>query len=363
MRTEYIETVIVGGSQSGLAAGYGLTERERSFVIFDRNERIGDAWRNRWDSLRLFTSAPYSGLPGMEFPGSRDTYPTKDQVADYLEEYARRFELPVRTGVMVDRLSKRGDLFEVSTDQGSLSASNVVVAIGGYHRPRIPSFASDLDPSVLQLHSSQYRRPEQLRPGGVLVVGAGNSGSEIALDLAGTHRVWLSGREPGHEPTRAGTFPDRILMPIAWLLATKLTVDTKAGRKLRDRFLNPPRGIPLGRVRQRDFVIAGVERLGRTTGVESGRPVIDDGRRLEVANIIWSTGYVPDFGWIDIELPTENSYPLHRRGIVEEVPGLYFLGLQFLYSLSSALVGGVGRDALYIADHIARTPHRQPVHR
>jgi putative flavoprotein involved in K+ transport len=354
MDPDHVETIVIGGSQAGLAVGYHLRRRGLPFVIVDEKKRVGDAWRNRWDTLRLFTPARYSGLPGMPFPGPASAYPTKDETANYLETYAREFGLPVRTGVKVDRLSAAGDHFEAFCGDEMLSADRVVVATGGYHHPRVPAFASGLDGAIIQLHSSNYRNRSPLRKGGVLVVGAGNSGAEIAMDLAGHHRIWLSGPDTGQEPTRAGSIPDRLLTPIMWLAATRLTVKTFMGRKLRDHFLDPPRGIPLGRVRRKDIVNAGIERVGRTTGVRDGYPVLEDGRVLDVSNVIWCTGYTPDFSWIDLALPTtRHGFPIQDRGIVESVPGLYFMGLLFQYSLSSALVGGVGRDAKYIVDHIA----------
>jgi putative flavoprotein involved in K+ transport len=288
----------------------------------------------------------------MLFPGSPSSYPTKDETADYLATYARTFELPVRTGVKVDRLSKVGDRFEVICGERTLFAENVVVATGAYSNPRVPSFARELDESIVQLHSKEYRNPSQIQQGGVLVVGAGNSGAEIAIELASQHRTWLSGRDTGQEPTRAGSLPDRLLTPIVWLAATQLTVKTRFGRKLRDHFLDPPRGIPLGRVRRKDFAQAGIERVPRMTGVMNRYPVLEDGRVLDVSNVIWCTGFTPDFGWIDLSIPTHNGVPIHDRGIVESCSGLYFVGLPFLYSLSSALLGGVGRDAEHLVDHI-----------
>jgi putative flavoprotein involved in K+ transport len=353
--SEHIETVVIGGGQAGLAVGYHLHRNDLPFLILDENARIGDVWRNRWDSLRLFTPAAYSGLPGMPFPGPRSAYPTKDETADYLEAYAKRFGLPVRTGVKVDRLSESDGGFRVAFGDDQLSADNVVVATGGYQRPRIPSFSTQLDNSIFQLHSTEYQNGDQLREGGVLVVGAGNSGAEIAIDMAGQHRVWLSGPDTGQEPTRAGSIPDRLLTPIMWLGATRLTVRTPPGRKLRDHFLDPPRGIPLGRVRRKDIVAAGIERVPRTIGVSDGHPVLEDGRVLEVSNVIWCTGFTPDYDWIDPPIATHNGVPVHNRGIVESPPGLYFIGLLFLYSLSSALLGGVGRDAEYIVDHLVST--------
>lgn len=347
-----VETLVIGGSQAGLAVGYYLQRRGLPFEIVDQHARVGDAWRNRWDTLRLFTPASYSGLPGMPFPSSPSSYPTKDATADYLEAYAHRFALPVRTGIKVDRLSAAGDRFEAFCGEKVWTAKNVVVATGAYHKPRVPAFATGLDEGIFKLHSCEYRNRSQLRDGGVLVVGAGNSGAEIAIEVAAEHRTWLSGPDTGQEPTSAGSVPDRLFTPIMWLMATRLTVRSRMGRKLRDHFLDPPRGIPLGRVRRKDIVAAGIERVGRTTGLRDGYPLLEDGRVLKVSNVIWCTGYEPDFNWIDLPLPTRHGYPIQDRGIVESVPGLYFIGLLFLYSLSSALIGGVGRDAAYIVDHI-----------
>lgn len=351
--SEYVDTIIIGGGQAGLAAGYFLKARGVPFLILDAHQRTGDSWRRRWDSLCLFTVGPYNSLPGMDYPGPSHHYPTKDEIADYLESYAQRFDLPIRHGIKANRVFRDGDSFEISHSDGSISATNVVVAIGSYHQPRIPSFAAELDRAITQLHSTEYRNRAQLREGGVLVVGAGNSGAEIALDVSAHHQVWLSGPDTGHEPTRPGTMPDRLIMPLLWLAATRLTVETRLGRRLRDHFIAPPRGIPLARVRAKDLTAAGVERVGRTTEVSDGYPMLADGRKLEVSNVIWCTGFTPAFGWIDVPLPLHNGYPIQERGVVAPIPGLYFMGLIFQYSLSSALVGGVGRDAAYIADHIA----------
>jgi putative flavoprotein involved in K+ transport len=291
----------------------------------------------------------------MAFPGLPGAYPTKDETADYLEAYARAFELPVRTGVRVDRLAKSGDRFEVKCGQQALFAENVIVATGAFNNPRVPSFAHELDKSIVQLHSKDYRNPCQIQEGRVLVVGAGNSGAEIAMELAPHHQTWLSGPDTGQEPARAGTRLDHLLTPMMWFVATRLTVKTALGRKLRDHFLDPPRGIPLGRVRRKDFAPAGIKRVPRTTGVKNGYPLLEDETVLTVSNVIWCTGFRPDYHWIDLSLTTHNGLPIHDRGIVESCPGLYFIGLLFLYSLSSALVGGVGRDAEHIVDHIVST--------
>jgi putative flavoprotein involved in K+ transport len=353
--TAQVETVVIGGGQAGLATGYQLASRGLPFVILDASDRIGDSWRKRWDSLRLFTPGRYDSLPGMKFPARNLSYPTKDETADYLEAYAANFDLPVRSGVRVDRLHKEEDRFVVTAGDLRFEADNVVVATGAYHTPRVPDFAAELDQSIVQLHSSQYRNPSQLLEGGVLVVGAGNSGAEIALELARHHRTWLSGRDTGQEPTRAGSVPDRLLVPIMWFLATRVTnVRTPIGRKVRDRFLDGPRGVPLGRVRRKDIFAARIERVPRVAGVRDGYPALEDGRILDVSNVIWCTGFVPDFSWIDLPILGENGFPVHDRGVVESQPGLYFMGLLFLSTLSSALVGGVGRDAEHIARQVMR---------
>jgi putative flavoprotein involved in K+ transport len=356
---EQFETVIIGGGQAGLSVGYHLARQGRRFVILDANQRIGDPWRTRWDSLRLFTPARYNGLPGWAFPASVWSFPGKDEVADYLEAYAARFDLPVRTGVRVDRLSREGERYVVSAGKNRLEADHVVVAAGAYQRPRIPAFATELDPGILQLHSSRYRSPSQLREGGVLVVGAANSGAEIALEVSREHPTWLSGRHPGQEPFRPGSNSwDRLLIPVVWFMATHvLTVKTPMGRAVRRKFQigggRHSRGLPLARIRPKDLTAAGIQRVPRTTVTRGGRPVLEDGRDLEVANVIWCTGSEPDFDWIDIPVLTEDGGPVHDRGVVASEPGLYFVGLVFQYALASSLVGGVGRDAKHIAEDIA----------
>jgi putative flavoprotein involved in K+ transport len=349
--TARVETVIVGGGQAGLSVGYHLARRRRQFVILDAGERVGDPWRQRWDSLHVYTPARYSALPGRRFPGPGFAYPGKDDVADYLEAYARHFDLPLRSGVRVDALARNGAGFVLTAGERRFEADNVVVASGAYHGLRIPTFAADLDPGVVQVGSTEYRNPSQLVDGGVLVVGAGNSGAEIALEVSATHDTYLSGRHPGSEPTRAGTVPDRLLLPLAWFLLSHLvTVRTPIGRKLRPKVKE---GTPLARVRPKDLEAAGVVRVPRTAGTESGMPVLEDGRMLDVTNVIWCTGFRPDFGWIDLPVFDEDGEPMHDRGVVAAEPGLYFVGRPFLYGFTSSLIGGVGRDAEHVADHIA----------
>jgi putative flavoprotein involved in K+ transport len=354
--SEHFETVIIGGGQAGLSVGYHLVRRRRQFVILDANPRIGDAWRERWSSLRLFTPARYNGLPGWPFPAPAWSFPTKDEVADYLEAYAARFDLPVQTGVRADGLFRSADRYVVAAGDRWFEADHVVVASGAYQSPRIPTFARELDSKIVQVHSREYRDPSQLQEGGVLVVGAANSGAEIALEVSQDHRTWLSGRHPGQDPTPTGSSWDRplvpVLVPVIWFMASHvLTVKTPMGRAVWRNFRS--RGLPVARVRPKDITAAAIDRVPRTTGARGGLPVLDDGRDLEVANVIWCTGFVPDFTWIDLPVFTDDGAPVHDRGIVGSEPGLYFVGLFFLHSAASSLIGGVGRDAEHIAKHIA----------
>jgi putative flavoprotein involved in K+ transport len=354
--TERIETVIIGGGQAGLATGYHLQRQGRPFVIMDAHPRVGDAWRRRWDSLRLFTPARYSGLPGWPFPASAVSFPTKDEMADYLEAYAERFTLPVRTGVSIDAVHRDGNSYLVASHAGRFETDNVVIASGSHRTPRVPGFAAQLDPSIVQLHSAEYRSPAQLREGATLVVGAGNSGAEIALEVSRTHPTSLSGRSVGQVPFKHGPRAARLFLPLVRFLGHHvLTLNTPIGRKARPQFLT--RGAPLIRTKRKDLAATGVELLPRTTGVSAGLPVLEDGSVIEVANVIWCTGFHPGFEWIDLDVFGDDGRPMHRRGVVADEPGLFFVGLQFQYAATSDVLPGVGRDAEYVAKHIAgRTP-------
>jgi putative flavoprotein involved in K+ transport len=351
----HLETVIIGGGQAGLSTGYHLASRGLPFVILDANGRIGDSWRKRWDSLRLFTPARFSGLSGMPFPAPAQAFPTKDEVADYLESYASRFKLPVRTGVRVDGLWRNGNRFVVTSGDRRFEAENVVVAMASYQVPRVPSFASELNPRLVQLHAGEYRNPSRLQDGGVLVVGAGNTGAEIALNVVGGHATWLSGRDTGHVPGRIDTVvARRVFLPLVYRVIGHhvLTVKTPIGRRMRRKVLSW--GAPLVRVKPQDIAAAGIERVPRVVGVHEGLPVLEDHRVLEVANVIWCTGFRPDFSWVHLPVfSDEEKEPTHYRGIVASEPGLYFVGLLFLYAMSSAFLPGVGRDAKHVAKHIA----------
>jgi putative flavoprotein involved in K+ transport len=357
MATEFFETVIVGGGQAGLATGHHLQREGRSFVILDASERVGDAWRRRWDSLRLYSPAGYDGLPGMRFPAKRTHYPTTHEMADYLEAYAARFELPVRSGTAVDRVTTEGGRYVVTSGERTFASENVVVATGVMQKPYVPSFAPQLDPTIRQLHSDHYRNLAQLQPGPVLVVGASHSGADLAYEAASRHPTILSGPDNGQIPARVDTRRGRMAFRVlAFAGKHVLTMDTPMGRKMRPHIRHG--GAPLLRYRKKDLLAAGVERTpARTIGVEDGRPVLDDGRILDVRNVIWCTGFRPDHSWIEVAYETEDDgYPVQYRGVVDSSPGLYFVGLLFLHSFTSMLVSGAGRDAERVARLIAAQP-------
>ncbi|HEX5467939.1 MAG TPA: NAD(P)-binding domain-containing protein [Gaiellaceae bacterium] len=356
--TEQFDTVIVGGGQAGLAVGYHLTKQGHPYVILDANDRVGDSWRKRWPSLRLYSPAVADALPGMRFPAPPYSFPSGSDMAEYLDAYAKRFALPVRTGVRVDALEKDGDRYLVVAGDRRFQAANVVVATGGFQHdsPVIPAFAGELDPRIRQLHSADYRSPADLQEGAVLVVGAAHSGGDIAYEVARAgHRTLLSGRDTGQLPFDIQSRKARVIFPLLRFAATRvITVKTPIGRKARPEIR--AHGGPLLRVKRGDLEAAGVERVvERTVGVENGKPVLADGRVADVANVIWCTGFRRDYTWIRFPLPLDaDGYPEQKRGAVPSSPGLYFTGLPFLHSFASMLVLGAGRDGDAVASHILR---------
>ncbi len=355
MNTETsVDTIVIGGGQAGLSMSYHLRELGEEHVVLDASPRIGDAWRNRWDSLHLFTPARYDGLDGMRFPGDPADWPTKDAMADYLEHYAESFRLPVRSAMRVDELTRRrhGDreVFVVRCGDETFTARSVVVAMSNYQVPRIPRFAAELCPDVRQLHAGEYRGPSQLLPGRVLLVGAGNSAAEIASELASTHPVTMAGPSTGETPGSFDSFIGRhVVVHIlnGMVFNHVLSVDTRVGRKARPKVMT--KGVPLIRVKSKDLARLGVERTARVAGVDGGRPVLDDGTVVDAQNVVWCTGFAPGLDWIRMPILDDRGEPRHERGVASDVPDLYFVGLHFLTSLSSAMVHGVGRDAERIA--------------
>ena len=352
-------TLIIGGGQSGLATAYHLTRMGRDCLVLDASERVGDAWRRRWPSLRLYSPARYDSLPGMPFPAPRHSFPTGREMGDYLEAYAQRFELPVRNGVRVESLERDGDRYVATVNGERFEAENVVIATGGYVDPFVPGFARELDPSIRQLHSNDYRGPEQLQEGPVLVVGAAHSGGDIAYELVQAgHETLLSGRATGQIPFRLEGRVTRFVFPVLRFVWTRVvTVRTPIGRKVRAKIR--AHGGPLLRVKEADLRAAGVERVARVAGVADRLPVLEDGRVVEAANVVWCTGFHNDYSWIRFPLPIgEDGFPEQTRGAVAGLPGLYFVGLKFQDSFSSMLILGAVRDAERVAKQIASSRAR-----
>jgi putative flavoprotein involved in K+ transport len=345
-----LDVIVVGAGQAGLAMGYHLARSGSRFAILDAAPAVGYSWRKRWDSLTLFTPARYSGLPGLPFPAPADHYPGKDEVGDYLEAYARAFSLPVWPNERVRSL--RGDgtgTYTIQTECATYAAPQVVIATGPFQEPFVPRIASDLDPGVLHLHSSQYRSPRELPEGAVLVVGAGNSGVQIAAEIARSHRTYLSMGE------RRPRLPERMMgRSLFWWLertgAMNVTVHSPIGRRMKGRELLV--GASPEMVARR----YGVRLVGRAMAARGRRVQTECGPVIEPAAIIWATGFRPDYRWIDLPVFDGSGRPLQQRGVTA-LPGLYFLGISWMHTRGSGLIGWVGRDAAHLASRIAERHH------
>ena len=340
------EVVVVGAGQAGLAMGYFLRRQGRRFVILERAGQIAPAWRERWDSLTLFTPRRYSALPGFPFPGDPDGYPTRDEVIAYLGRYAETFELPIELNSELKRLELGNDgRFRLEFDGGTITADQLVVATGPFQTPYVPKLAEGLGGDVFQTHAVGYRRPDEVPPGTVLVVGGGNTGFQIAKELSATHKVVLS------VGSRQTPLPQRPLGRdlFWWLTKARIldkTVESRLGRKLSTR----------------DTLIGSSPReLTKRYGVDLKPRVVDsegravrfaDGGELEVDAVIWATGYRSEYSWIRLPIFDDDGRLRHRRGVTD-MPGLYFLGLTWQYTRGSALIGWVKDDAKFIAERIA----------
>jgi putative flavoprotein involved in K+ transport len=354
-RREHVPVIVIGGGQAGLSVGYHLEKLGLEFIIVDANARIGDSWRQRWDSLRLFTPARFNGLDGMPFPGPRYAFPTKDEMADYLESYAAHFQLPVLSGLRVQRLWREGARYVVDAGARQFEADHVVVAMASYQGAKVPAFAKELLPGIVQLHSCEYKSPSQLKPGGVLIVGTANSGAEIAMETAAAHPTWIAGRDVGAMPFNIRNFwVQRIVLPILFRVVFHrvLTVRTPMGRKVRGKMIST--GLPRIRQRRAELDGMGVQWVDKVVGVTSGLPRLSDGRTLDVANVIWCTGYDLGLSWIDLPIFEANGEPRQTSGLADGEPGLYFVGQHFQHSVSSTMIHGVGRDAALIVRTIGR---------
>ncbi|MEK3886580.1 flavin-containing monooxygenase [Bacillus sp. FSL K6-3431] len=340
------DVVIIGAGQAGLSMGYYLKQTDLSFLILDKSEGIGEVWKNRYDSLKLFTPRSYSCLPGLKLAGNQSVYPTKDEIAEYLSLYAEMFRLPLKIKTIVRNLYKDEGRFRIITDKGELIAKNVVIATGPFQNPFIPEFANKLSDNVLQLHSSQYKNPKQLREGPVLVVGGGNSGAQIAVELSKERETYLS---VSHKIKYLSQ--DIMNKSIFWwfdqLGIYTASVNTKVGQYIKKQH-DPIFGFELRSLIKYGKVIL----KPRTISIHNDNITFEDNSEVQVKNVIWSTGFVSDYSWIDIaEVFDEKGLPIHHRGITL-MDGLYFLGLPWQYNRGSALLHGVGKDAEYLINYI-----------
>jgi putative flavoprotein involved in K+ transport len=338
------DAAVVGAGQAGLAIGYFLSRQSRRFMIFERADSIGAAWRTRWESLTLFTPRRYDSLPGLPFPGDPDGYPGRDEVIDYLERYAKEFSLPVEFDSDVRRLSAEDGCLLVDVDGRTVTADNVVVATGPFQTPFIPELAARLDSDVVQMHSTGYRSPADLPEGVVLVVGGGNTGFQIAKELSATRRVHLS------VGSRQTPLPQRILGHdlFWWLTKARIlnaTVESRLGQRLstRETLIGSRRRELEGRY--------GVGMKPRAVGASERTITFSDNSTLEVDAVVWATGYRPDYSWVELPVFDRDGRLRHRRGVTDQA-GLYFLGLTWQYTRGSGLLGWVKDDAAFIAEQL-----------
>jgi putative flavoprotein involved in K+ transport len=358
MSTTVLDTAVIGAGAAGLMVGRRLAERGVRFELFDEHPRVGDSWRERYHSLRLFTPRPFLSLPGLPIDIGRFEYPTAAQLGDYLERYAQHFHLPVRTSSRVLSLRRLDDGgFRLQLANGDeVTAEQVMVTSGGHRVPVTPTFASQLDPSIRQLHSLQYQRPEQLADGPVLVVGAANSGTDIALDAAHSgHDVTIAGRHPGHVPVDIDRPIGNVLSGIFIRRLRNLTIETPRGRaaKVHQR----DHGVMLVRNSQQDLKRVGIVQVGRIDHVEGGLPTTADGKAITAATVVWCTGSRPDLGWIHIDgVVDAEGWPVEYRGLASECAGLAFVGMPFQYSVASSTLMGMDRDAEYVVGALADAP-------
>jgi putative flavoprotein involved in K+ transport len=343
--TKRREVVVVGGGQAGLALGYFLAQQGTDHTILEAAAEPAAAWRDRWDSLRLFTSARYDALPGLAFPGDPDRYPTRDEVAAYLADYARHFDLPLELDSRVNAIRRVDKGYVVELDDRTYTAEQVVIATGPFQVPFVPPFAEQLGDGVVQMHSTAYRSSRSVPEGRVLVVGGGNTGFQIAEELAASREVHLS------IGSRQTPLPQRILgRDLFWYLEgtglIRKTVESRVGRRMsgRDTLIgSTPR-----RLRRRH----GVELHGRAVAATGSSVRFADDSQLAVDAVIWATGFRTDHSWIDAPVFDQSGRLEHERGVTAS-PGLYFVGLTWQHTRGSALLGWVKDDAAYIAEKVA----------
>ncbi|MCG9971637.1 flavin-containing monooxygenase [Christiangramia crocea] len=342
-----LDFIVVGGAQAGLAMAYYLNKLNVDYLVVDKESEIGASWLNRWDSLTLFTPSEFNNMPGMEFPAEKGHYPSKTEVADYFRNYVDKFKIPFRLNTLIENISHEGDHFVLKSPQGDLLSRNVVIATGPFHIPYTPPFSKKIDENIFQIHSNYYKNPSQLQEGKAMVVGAGDSGFQILDEVSQDDRqVYFSGT------TDVKVLPQEILGKTLWWWFTKIgflsfSRDTWLGRRL-SRSRQPVIGTDVKGILKRK----NVEAVGKTKNAEGDLIFTEKKKIDDLKNIIWATGYRPNFNWIEgLEL-SKDGYPNHYRG-VSNIEGLYFIGLPWLHTRGSATLGGIKKDARYLYNYIS----------
>ncbi|MEY8861093.1 flavin-containing monooxygenase [Tenacibaculum singaporense] len=344
-----LDFVIIGGAQAGLSMAYHLKKMEKSFIVVDGEEEIGAPWLNRWDSLRLFTPTEYNHLPGLKFNAPKGHYPSKYEVSNYFKSYVKKFDIPVQLNTLIISIKKSVKGFHALYNEGEIVAKNVIVATGPFHIPYTPPCHTKLSEKVLQMHSNYYKNSEQLQEGDVLVVGGGDSGYQILDELSKdkkSNTVYFSG------DTKVKTLPQQFLGKTLWWWFTligflKFNKYSWIGKKI-STSLQPVIGTDVKEILSRENVVT----VGRTKDALDNEVVFENKKVTSIKNIIWATGYRPNFKWIEgLELDADN-YPKNYRG-VSNIEGLYFIGLPWMYTRGSATLGGVAKDANYLANVIS----------
>ncbi|CAM1350422.1 flavin-containing monooxygenase [Tenacibaculum ascidiaceicola] len=345
-----LDFVIMGGAQAGLSMAYHLKKMEKSFIVVDGEEEIGASWLNRWDSLKLFTPTEYNHLPGLKFNAPKGHYPSKYEVSDYFKSYVKKFDIPVQLNTLVTSVKKSAKGFHVIYNEGEILAKNIIVATGPFHIPYTPPCHTKLSDEVLQMHSNYYKNSKQLQEGDVLVVGGGDSGYQILDEISKDKKsktVYFSG------DTKVKTLPQQFLGKTLWWWFTligflKFNKYSWIGKKI-STSLQPVIGTDVKEILSRENVVT----VGRTKDALDNEVVFENKKVTSIKNIIWATGYRPNFKWIEgLELDSDN-YPKNYRG-VSNIEGLYFIGLPWMYTRGSATLGGVSKDASYLADIISK---------
>lgn len=342
-----LDFIIIGAAQAGLSMAYHLKQKGLNHLVVDGGNEVGSSWLNRWDSLKLFTPTEYNHLPGLNFEAPKGYYPSKYEVAAYFKQYVEHFEIPVQHNTLISSISKTDAVFELNYDGGTLQAKNVIIATGPFHIPYTPPCHKKLASDVNQMHSNYYKSADQLKPGPALVVGGGDSGYQILDEISkdGNRKVYFSG------DTRVKSLPQQFLGKTLWWWFSKIGFLSYSKYSWLGKKFNSLRQPVIGTDVKEILSRPNVEVVGRTKDAKHTEILFESGAIDGIQNVVWATGYRPNFSWIEgLELD-EKSYPVNYRG-VSNIHGLYFIGLPWMFTRGSATLGGVSKDAAYLSDYI-----------